>query len=96
MMLQALIAYAEREKLGDANFESVGVRWLIPLDHQGKLAGGPIPLMEDPNDKKPKPKRLQRPKSDPDFISHGRSYFLCDSLERSLLFAEDDEKRRKR
>jgi len=95
-MLQALIAYAEREKLGDANFESVGVRWLIPLDHQGKLAGGPIPLMEDPNDKKPKPKRLQRPKSDPDFISHGRSYFLCDSLERSLLFAEDDEKRRKR
>lgn len=96
MMLQALIAYAEREKLGDADFETIGVRWLIPLDASGKLAGGPIPLAENPDDKKPRPKRLTRPKSDPDFVSHGRSYFLCDSLERCLLFVEDPDKLLKR
>jgi len=96
MMLQALIAYAEREKLGDANFETVGVRWMIPLNQHGRLAGGPIPLADNPDEKKPKPKRIKRPKSDPDFVSHGRSYFLCDSLERSVLFVEDDAKREKR
>jgi len=96
MMLQALIAYAERKNLGDADFETVGVRWLIPLDRNGDLAGDPIPLMENPNDKKPKPKRMVRPKSDPDFVSHGRSYFLCDSLERSAVFVEDEAKREKR
>ncbi len=96
MMLQALIAYAEREKLGDPDFETVGVRWLIPLDGSGKLAGGPIPLAENPDAKKPRPKRLTRPKSDPDFVSHGRSYFLCDSLERCLLFVDDPNKAAKR
>lgn len=96
MMLQALIAYAERENLGDADFETVGVRWLIPLDRNGQLAGDPIPLAENLNEKKPRPKRLDRPKSDPDFVSHGRSYFLCDSLERSTVFVEDDAKREKR
>lgn len=95
-MLQALIAYAERENLGDPDFETVGVRWLIPLNSSGKLAGDPIPLIENLNDKKPRPKRTRRPKSDPDFVSHGRSYFLCDSLERSTVFVEDDEKREKR
>jgi len=96
MMLQALIAYAERENLGEADFESVGVRWLIPLDERGRLAGGPIPLFDNSDDKKPKPKRMLRPKSDPDFVSHGRSYFLCDSLERSLVFVEEASKREKR
>ena len=95
-MLQALIAYAERENLGDADFETVGVRWLIPLDRGGQLAGDPIPLADNPSEKKQRPKRLVRPKSDPDFISHGRSYFLCDSLERSTIFVEDDAKREKR
>lgn len=95
-MLQALIAYAERENLGDQDFEAVGVRWLIPLDSNGKLAGGPIPLIENPSDKKPRPKRLTRPKSDPDFVSHGRSYFLCDSLERCLLYVDDADKLVKR
>lgn len=95
MMLQALIAYAEREGLGDADFATVGVRWLISLDKAGKLAGA-IPLAENSDDKKPKPKRLVRPNSDPDFVSHGRSYFLCDTLERSLLFVEDADKLEKR
>ena len=31
-MLQALIEYAEREGLGDADFHEVSVRWLVPLD----------------------------------------------------------------
>ena len=99
MMLQALIAYAEREKLGEnPNFEPVGIRWLVPLDANGKLAGGLIPQFEgsDPEAKKPRPKRVVRPKSDPDFVGHGRSYFLCDSLERCLLYAEDEAKRSKR
>jgi CRISPR-associated protein Csd1 len=96
MMLQALIAYAERENLGDADFEYIGVRWLVVLDAYGNIAGDPIPLAENPGEKKLKPKRLLRPKSDPDFVSHGRSYFLCDSLERSTVFVADDEKREKR
>ncbi len=95
MMLQALIAYAERENLGDADFATVGVRWLISLDKAGKLAGA-IPLAENSDDKKPKPKRLERPNSDPDFVAHGRSYFLCDTLERSLLFVEEAAKLEKR
>jgi len=96
MMLQALIAYAEREGLGDPDFETIGVRWLIALDSHGNLAGDPIPLVENPGEKKARPKRLVRPKSDPDFVSHGRSYFLCDSLERSTAFVEDNAKREKR
>ncbi len=95
-MLQALISYAEREGLGDSDFETVGVRWLISLDRNGQLAGNPIPLSDDPDEKKPRPKRIVRPKSDPDFVSHGRSYFLCDSLERSTIFVDDEEKREKR
>ncbi len=92
MILQALLAYAEREGLGDADFEPVGVRWLISLTTDGQLAGEPIPLAENPGEKKLRPKRLIRPKSNPDFVSHGRSYFLCDSLERCALFLDDDEK----
>jgi hypothetical protein len=57
MMLQALIAYAERENLGDPDFEKIGVRWLISLDASGKLAGGPIPLVENPGEKSRAPKR---------------------------------------
>jgi CRISPR-associated protein Csd1 len=95
MMLQALIAYAERNELGDADFETVGVRWLISIGQTGNLAGV-IQLTESSDAKKPKPKRIERPKSDPDFVSHGRSYFLCDSLERSVLFVDEDVKREKR
>jgi CRISPR-associated protein Csd1 len=96
MMLQALIAYAEREHLGDPDFETVGVRWLISLGRDGQLSGDPIALAANPDEKKSKPKRLIRPKSDPDFVSHGRSYFLCDSLERATVFVEDEAKREKR
>ncbi len=96
MMLQALIAYAEREKLGDPDFEPVGVRWLIPLDRAGKLAGDVILLSDNADKKKPRPKRIDRPKSDPDFVAHGRSYFLCDSLERSVLYLDEAAKIEKR
>ncbi|MCC6354445.1 MAG: type I-C CRISPR-associated protein Cas8c/Csd1, partial [Verrucomicrobiae bacterium] len=95
MMLQALIAYAERENLGDADFAPVGVRWLISLDRTGKLAGV-VPLSESSGGKKPRPKRVERPSSDQDFVAHGRSYFLCDNLERSILMVEDDAKREQR
>ena len=89
MMLQALIAYAERENLGDAEFEAVAVRWLIPLDRSGNLAGGPIPLMENPHDKKPQPKMLVRPFTSPNELNQGtKSHFLCDTLERATLFLD--------
>lgn len=89
MMLQALIAYAEREKLGDADFEPVGVRWLIPLDGQGILAGGPIPLSENPDDKKPRPKQMLRPFTSPNELNQGtKSHFLCDTLERATLLLD--------
>lgn len=89
MMLQALIAYAEREKLGDADFESVAVRWLIPLDQHGKLAGGPIPLFENPDDRKPRPKALTRPFTSPNELNQGtKSHFLCDTLERATLMLD--------
>jgi CRISPR-associated protein Csd1 len=96
MMLQALMAYAEREGLGDADFKKVGVRWLVPIDTAGKFTTTLIPLSDDPSAKKLKPKKLIRPNSDPDFVAHGKSYFLCDTLERSLLFVEDPSKRKKR
>jgi len=89
MMLQALIAYAERENLGDANFEGVAVRWLIPLDRSGKLAGGPIPLVENPDEKKPRPKMMIRPFTSPNELNQGtKSHFLCDTLERATLLLD--------
>jgi CRISPR-associated protein Csd1 len=89
MMLQALIAYAERENLGDADFEPVAVRWLIPLDLHSKLAGGPIPLMENPDEKKPRPKMLVRPFTSPNELNQGtKSHFLCDTLERATLLLD--------
>ncbi len=89
MMLHALIAYAERENLGDADFEPVGVRWLIPLDAAGKLAGGPIPLAENPDEKKPRAKQFARPFTSPNELNQGtKSHFLCDTLERATLLLD--------
>lgn len=88
-MLQALIAYAERENLGDADFEPVGVRWLIPLDSSGKLAGGPIPLAENPDEKKPRARQFARPFTSPNELNQGtKSHFLCDTLERATLLLD--------
>jgi CRISPR-associated protein Csd1 len=88
MMLQALIAYAERENLGDPDFETVGVRWLISLTADGKLAGL-IPLVENPEDKKPRPKPMFRPFTSPNELNQGtKAHFLCDSLERALLILD--------
>ncbi len=92
MILQALLAYAERENLGDADFEPVGVRWQIPLTADGRLAGQPIPLSDDPSAKKPPAKTLQRPFTSPNELTQtgdkARSYFLCDSLERATLYLD--------
>jgi len=89
MMLQALIAYAQREGLGDADFETVGVRWLIPLDGTGRRVGGPIALSENPADKKPRPKQMLRPFTSPNELNQGtKSHFLCDTLERATLLLD--------
>lgn len=84
MMLQALIAYAEREKLGDPDFEPADVVWLIPLMKTGKLAGPPLDLRESPK-RKLIPTLEQKLLTD---ARRPRARFLCDSLERSLGFAD--------
>jgi CRISPR-associated protein Csd1 len=97
MMLQALIAFAEREGLGDADFASVDVRWEIPLDAKGKLRGGPIALSEDATAKKPPPKKMLRPYTSPNELNQGdKSHFLCDTLERcvQMLDAKSSPARR--
>ncbi len=90
MMLQALIAFAKRDGLGDADFESVGVRWLISLDRNGQLAGdGPIPLAENPSERKLRPKAMSRPFTSPNELNQGtKAHFLCDTLERAALFLD--------
>lgn len=92
MILQALLAYAERENLGDADFEPVGVRWLISLTRDGRYAGGLLPLSDDPEAKKPRPKTLTRPFTSPNALTQtgdkARSYFLCDTLERAALYLD--------
>lgn len=92
MILQALLAYAERDGLGDADFEPVGIRWQIPLTRDGRLSGRPIPLSDEPTAKKPPPKTLSRPFTSPNELTQtgekARAYFLCDSLERATLFLD--------
>ena len=92
MILQALLAYAERDGLGDADFEPVGVRWQISLTQDGRLSGRPIPLSDEPTAKKPPPKTLSRPFTSPNELTQtgdkARAYFLCDSLERDTLFLD--------
>ena len=92
MILQALLAYAERDGLGDADFEPVGTRWQIPLTRDGRLSGRPIPLSDEPTAKKPPPKTLSRPFTSPNELTQtgekARAYFLCDSLERATLFLD--------
>ncbi len=85
MMLQALMAYSEREGF-DPDLELVPVRWRIPIDLAGHFLGTVIPMLEDPDAKRPTPRRLLRPFSRSDDVGHGQAYFLCDNLERALAF----------
>ena len=90
-MLQALIEYAERDDLGDADFHEAPVRWLVPLDAAGNLIGSPIELLDDPDEKKPKPKTLTRPfieQKELTVASRPRAFFLCDTLERAVNFSD--------
>lgn len=80
MMLQALIHYADRENLGDPNFEPADVDWLIPLTKTGHLAGQPIDLRESPK-RKAIPTLEQKLLTD---ANRPRARFLCDALERSV------------
>ncbi len=86
MMLQALIAYAERDNLGDPDFKAASIHWLIPITADGKLSGDPIPLYDDPTVKKPQPKKLLRAFTSSNELNQGdKSHFLADSLERAVL-----------
>lgn len=82
MMLQALIAYADREKLGDPDFKKMPVRWEIALDGRGGFIV--IPRLKDPDAKMKQPRQVVRPFTKNDDIGHGKSHFLCDILERAL------------
>jgi len=89
-MLQALMEYAEREGLGDADFATADVRWEIPLDDKGKLCSGPIALSEDATAKKPLPKKILRPYTSPNELNQGdKSHFLCDTLERCVQMLDE-------
>ena len=91
MILQALIEYAEREGLGDADFHEASVRWLVPLDAAGNLAGGPIELLDNTDAKKPKPRTLTRPfieQKELTVASRPRAFFLCDTLERAVNYPD--------
>lgn len=80
-MLQALIQYAEREKLGeDPDFELADVHWLIPVTKAGHLASTLMDLRESPK-RKSVPTLEQKLLTD---AHRPRARFLCDSLERSL------------
>ena len=90
-MLQALIEYAEREGIGDADFHEASVRWMIPLDGSGNLTGGPIELLDNPDAKKPKPQTLTRPfieQKELTVASRPRAFFLCDTLERAVNYPD--------
>jgi CRISPR-associated protein Csd1 len=82
MMLQALIAYADREKLGDPDFKKMSVRWEIALDGAGGFIV--IPRLKDPDAKKKQPRQVVRPFTRNDDIGHGKAHFLCDTPERAL------------
>lgn len=91
MMLQSLIAYAEREGLGnDPDFKLMPVRWIISLDLQGHVIVPPIELLQDPDAPRPRPKQCLRPFTRTDDIGHGRAHFLCDNPERALGMFEHD------
>ena len=87
MMLQALIAYAERENLGDPDFEKVDVEWVIPINAVGHLAANVIDLRE-------KPRRSLRPFTEQKQLTDARrprAHFLCDCLERALGYGKAGE-----
>jgi len=84
MMLQALIAYADREKLGDPDFRKMPVRWELALDGEGNFTGVVIPRVKDPDAKKKQPRQVVRPFTRNDDIGHGKAHFLCDTPERAL------------
>ncbi len=89
-MLQALIEYAERENLGDPDFEPADVDWLIPLTASGQLAGPPLDLRETPK-RKLIPTLEQKLLTD---ARRPRARFLCDSLERAIGFADPKKPQR--
>ena len=91
-MLQALMDYAERQGFGgvdDAFFQAVEVHWAIPLTAEGKLAGGPISYASDDAANRQKTRRFSRPFTSVNELGQGdKSHFLCDSLERAVLFLD--------
>ena len=96
MMLQALAAFAEGRIADDPDFFDPDFRWenaawRIEINRNGKLMGV-IPLKVK-DGKKWKLKRVRRPYTDVNEISvrsleKAKSYFLCDTVERVLLYAD--------
>ena len=96
MMLQALIAYADRRMIEnpdffDPDFRWESAAWRIEVGQDGKL-NGVIPLKVKEG-KMWQMKRVRRPYTDVNEISvrsleKAKSYFLCDTLERVLLYAD--------
>lgn len=90
MMLTALVAYAERENLGDPDFAPGDISWVIPLSRSGARLGPPIDLTTQPQ-KRPLPFLEQDQLT---VASHPRAKFLCDCLERATGWADPEKPER--
>jgi len=87
VILEALIEFAEREKLGDPDFEAAPVHWILRITMEGRLAEEPVPPVQDP--KLRGQKKMLRPFTSPNEMNHGGgAHFLTDTLERALLMRD--------
>lgn len=90
MMLTALVAYAERESLGDPDFAPGDISWVIPLSRSGARLGPAIDLTTQPQKR-----RLPFLEQDQLTVpSHPRAKFLCDCLERATGWADPEKPER--
>ena len=95
MLLQHLNDFANNRKLlDDLAFEPKAVRWIIPIDFDGKLVGkGPI---ETVGDKKDKGKIYLCPKTVGNKNAGGIGDFLADGITSLFRLESDPEPRTKR
>ncbi len=95
MILPALVSYAEYEGLGRTDgVESVSVRWGIFLDRSGQF-NGTLRLFQEIKPNHVRPAIFSRPYVSPNHLTSGKkSHFLCDTLERVVLYLDDSSSKK--
>lgn len=98
MIFQALYDYAEREKLGDPDFEDVEIQWLVRLTKTGKFSGLEGLAGKEAGEKS-RGKVFSCPYTKPaELQSGGKTHFLYDAIQKVLVWsnkkltAEEGEK----